>query len=238
MALGVTQVLTAQGNGVATVNMAVSSTAAGSLLIIGGASWNRTFGAGNATDNQGNTYAFDQGGASANIEVGIFSKANATAAVTQVSVTGTGSVDDISIAFYEITGAATSSPKDVSTSNTGTSATHSSGTTGTTSQANEIVILLDGHEGSTATPTAGVGYTALTAAMFKSSASDIPIATTYKIVSATGTQTGSFSWDNAAYACLIATYKEAGGGGGGGSVKRLIGGNLINRSILRGRLAA
>lgn len=208
-------VTTSQGNNVATLNVPVTTTLAGSLLVVHAYAWGRTFGAGHVTDNQGNVYTLDQTGSSGNIGGGAYYCANAIGGVTQVSATATGSVDDISLAFYEITGADLTSPADVSIAGSGTSATHASGTTGTTSQANEIVIISSSHEGSTATPTAGSGYTTLTAAMFKSSASDIPIATTYKFVTATGTQAGTISWANSPFACILTSYKEAGGGGGG-----------------------
>lgn len=79
------------------------------------------------------------------IGVAIYYKANAASESGTVTVTATGGAGgSITAQLLEVTGIKATSPEDVSTSNSGTSVTPSSGTTGTTSQAIEFVVAILG----------------------------------------------------------------------------------------------
>lgn len=207
----------AQGNGVVSIALAfTSNVTAGSLLVVGGSNWGRTFGTSSCSDSRGQTYTRDVTGSNGSPTIGVYSTPNAAAGATTVTLTATGTTDDISIAIHEYSGMATSSPADQARTGTGTGTTHSSGATGTTTQANELVFAVGTHNGSNVAVSAGSGYLLRQS---QTSAVDMPIATEDKTVTATGTQTATFTWDNAAYVVGIVTYKEAGGGGGGGGFK-------------------
>jgi hypothetical protein len=221
MAIAFVQSRSLQANASVSVALAyTSNVTAGSLLVIGGSNFGRTFDAGSCTDSRSQTYTRDVTEAVdtgfGNIVVGVYSTPNAAAGATTVTLTATGTTDDITIAIHEYSGMATSSPADQSSATgTGTSATHASGTTGTTTQADELVFLVDTHFGNAATVTAGSGYSLRES---QTAVSDMPIATEDKIVASTGTQSGSFTWDNALYDCAIVTYKGASAAVGGGWV--------------------
>jgi hypothetical protein len=101
---------------------------------------------------------------------------------------------------------------DKSIDGTGSAATHASGNTATTTQANELVIVFDSHSAvDTATNAAASGYTKLVNASDEST-TNMPAFVGYKSVSSTGAQSASVTWENGEYVCSVLTFKESGGG--------------------------
>lgn len=111
----------------------------------------------------------------------------------------------LSITAYEVSGLSTSNPLDLVHTGNGTSTTPASGSTGTTSQANELLV------GQTATSanetlTAGSGYSNLST----QSSTNLSSAGETQIVSSTGTYAATFSQSGShSWACAIVTYKAA-----------------------------
>lgn len=148
--------------------------------------------------------------------------ANATGGATTVTVDyGTGFY--IRSTISEFSGITTTSPLDVQTSNSGTSSTPSSGTTGTTAQADELVLITLAVDTGPIVGGLGIdaasGYTNMDVWQ-QDTADTFDYAGTshdYKIVAATGTQSGSWGTLVGSYAWRgkIATFKAAAGGGGG-----------------------
>lgn len=191
-----------------------SNVTAGSLLVL-----NLT--AGNAdilstvADNNSNTWI--EAVNTDNSETGerqtwLYYVANANSGSTQVTVTYDASdFPDTAYIAREYSGIATSSPLDqTSTANDGASyvQTHSAGTTGTTTQATELVILGGGTSGDTSpTLVAGSGY----GNGLEQKGFDLY---TYafmsdKTVTSTGTQTGNFTSTTFVRGQgFIATFKE------------------------------
>lgn len=142
---------------------------------------------------------------------------NATGGATTVTVDyGTGFYVEGSV--VEFSGMVTTSALDVQTSNSNAgSTTPTSGTTGTTSQANELVLVCV--QVSTSSTNVGLdvpattGYTNLH--VEQDSGSTIGHSSDYKIVSATGTQSAAWGTLSAseAWSAKIATFKEASAGG-------------------------
>ena len=187
-----------------------SNVTAGSLLVVAGSSWGLGWGVSGCSDTQTNTYTRDEEQAASVAQLGIYSAPNAAGGACTVTLNPDGTTEDISIAIHEYSGMATASAKDQNASATGTSGTHSCGTTGTTTQADELVFIASTHAGATG----AVSASGFTVREQQTSNADMPLATADKRVTATGTQTGSFTWVNANYAAAIVTYKEAAAAGG------------------------
>lgn len=133
------------------------------------------------------------------------------------------------LSVTEVSGAATSSPLDKTATDTDPdgSTSHATAATGTTAQANEILIGF----GSSAAPTAyttdtGAGWTELS--NISTDADTEGLITGYRIVSAVGTFTYTYTTDTAEENVLgISTWKEASGNRqrciGCGTDKKVIG---------------
>ena len=138
---------------------------------------------------------------------------NAVSGSTTVTVTfGAGEFEDSIVFLMELSGVVTTSALDqyVATSDGSFLNTHSSGTTGTTSQANEIAITFVGSSSGGTDPlfTVPSGYTGLT----QGTAFDVYTwgAIAYKLLTATGTQTSSFGSTSYVYGqTILATFKQA-----------------------------
>jgi hypothetical protein len=160
-----------------------------------------------------NTYTTDKTirNTTGNVIVGIGSAPNITNVATTVQASSTSSTAT-TIAIYELSSVVTSSPADQFATNTGNGTSHTTGTTPTTTQANEIAFACDTHAGSTtSTPTVSSPWTM---GEDQTSAVNMPLATAYQIVSSTQTFSATFTWQNAQWAALVQTYKDATPGGG------------------------
>ncbi|MBN9522501.1 hypothetical protein J0H58_28930 [bacterium] len=165
------------------------------------------------TDNKGNTYspAVTSGGAGAFSRqcVKFYCANTAGGGSHQITVTPSGSLANGSLGFVadEWSGLAPSGPLDKTATGTNTSTAVSTGSTGTLSQADELVTCGVGTAGTSVTYTPGVGWTqtAATTGLFNQ----------YKVVAGTAAVSGdataspSITWNAA-----LATYKIAAGGGG------------------------
>lgn len=105
---------------------------------------------------------------------------------------------------------ATTSVLDKSAGNIGSSTTPSSGTTATRTQADEILVAncFTGDNTNGTAPTAGTGFTIPTNGSNGSFNNEVS-AIEYQIVSATGTDAGTFTIANDSWGCIIGTYKVA-----------------------------
>ncbi len=119
--------VSSNGNSVTLTNPVTT----GDLILVGITTWNQTSTAASVHDSKGNTYTrvLDAVNATTSDHVAIFYAANVTGGSSfTVSSTLTG----ITISVHEYSGVATSSPLDLSASQTGTSATPTSGNVTTT----------------------------------------------------------------------------------------------------------
>lgn len=152
--------------------------------------------------------------------VGIWSKYNSAGG----SESGTTTIGTIGGSYaaggvVQFSGLLTAAAADLSTSGSATGATSgNTGTTGTTSQADELILVVGhaedavGATSSFSSP-ASSGFTSLWTT--SSNAAHIAWDASYKIVAATGTQTGSYTWvTSSAFSGAIVTLKASGGGGG------------------------
>lgn len=168
------------------------------------------FGATPITDNKGNTYTQIGGNVSAFGVTGtLWYKESGTGGASHTFTATAVSSDVIAIIVVELTGGVASGILDQSvTGNDDAASPFTSGTTGTTAQANECVLAFTYDNRSSATAiTWGGGYTSL---VDQSNTSGITSGAAYLITSATGTQQSTFT--NAAVTeavTWIATFKEA-----------------------------
>lgn len=199
---------TTQGNGGSPSLAFSSNVTANNLLIACAATFNgviSTFTNTNGTMTSRAEYA------ATSVHTRIGYATASTSAASTVSYTTTG---DWRISIAELSGinTTTASGFDVAVDGSGTAATHNSGSTATTTQANETVVVWDSHGTTdTATNAAAAGYTPLTGASDEST-TNMPAFMAYKNVTATGAQSASVTWENGVYACSVITFKESAGG--------------------------
>lgn len=113
------------------------------------------------------------------------------------------------VVAQEFSGVATSSSKDVHSSATGASTTPDSGTTGTTAQANELVVGAVCYGGLITTTSLGSGYTNLG----KIDIANAGTGQESKVVSSVGTQSATFGLAaSRSWIAGVVTFKEASGG--------------------------
>ena len=148
---------------------------------------------------------------SGNVRTLVFSAPVATALTTssKITVTFGTSTTDKAVSVCYVSGLASASYQDKSATATGSSASPSSGATGTTTQASELLIGAIGGSLGFQSFTAGSGFTALTVATVGTN--NIQIDPEYEIVSATNTYsaTGTYSYGTPAWAAAIVTYKAS-----------------------------
>lgn len=117
------------------------STTVGNLIVVFVQSYNGTPGTGSVTDNKSNTYTRNYSTASGLLTISVYSAPITTGGASHVITLGSG-VDIANLDVVEVSGAAASSYFDKSVSNAATSTgPYTSGSTGTLSQADEIVIV-------------------------------------------------------------------------------------------------
>lgn len=148
----------------------------------------------------------------------------------ETSFTFTETGTDLDIALSEFTNIAASSPVDVTASTTTANGTScGTGTTAATSMDDEMAIALVAWNGSVTSPSCATGFTLGSKAI---NAGPIRTALAYKVLSATGTQTGTWSWTTSRTSCsAIITLK-----GLSGAVGPLGPGKLVGGGILQARL--
>lgn len=175
-----------------------------------------------ASDNKSNTYTHNfnpvtSGGAGPEFLSSDYMKAPAVGTGHTFTMTSGSASDIISLTVLVFSGVDQTVPADQHNENAYTSTTTpTSNATPNTTQANEVVIGCVTNDGASAdTFVAGAGFTLPAAAKQDANTSIVQIASEYKIVSATGAYTSSFSTapNNEAGAILVATFKEAAAGG-------------------------
>jgi RHS repeat-associated protein len=199
-----------------TVNFA--PTTSGDLLLAvwsGENFWNTPF----AAPTTPTGWTLDKSISNANAGIYVYEKANASS-IYSLSFSGE-AVDAESVYFLELAGASSTS-KDVSTTNSGTSTTPTTGTTATTSQANELALAAinmvrhatsSGSIAAFTSPTNGFTLDQQVDSEYANAPaySGVRLAGLYKTLSATGTQStgvtdsASHPWQGA-----IVTYKLSG----------------------------
>jgi hypothetical protein len=204
MALGVTQIASNTGSAVTSVAVTVSSTAAGSLIVVGVGWQNGSTSITSVTDNQSNTYvSADAAVVNGNAGAQIWYCENATGGVTSVTVTWSASAGRGQPTVYEISGAATANAKDQTSSGTG-SGTALAVASFTPTVANSIAIAV-GYLPTNTTWTAGTDYTL--GSTQNRMGTERRIMTSASAQTAPLTSSASNTW---AYAA--ATFKEAASG--------------------------
>lgn len=148
-------------------------------------------------------------GPSSNCRLSEWRAYNVAAGSTTVTITPPGTGSDAQIVISEWSGLTTTDPLDVETGATTASGTsHATGSTGTTTQNNELVMVAITHTGSTTTLTQDGTMTLLHEE--ENGSAGMPINTAYKSITSTGTQ--SHTWSSGANRvglCGIFTLKEA-----------------------------
>lgn len=191
----------------ATASCTLNGVGAGNAIILLALSFTTGY---SVTDTNGTPVEdVSKSGGIASYRVSIWSVLNANAG-THTFDLASGSTNS-AIHAWEISGLATSSAFDKSSTDTGSGGTASSGSTATTSQADELIIGCV-HAANT-TFSAGSGYSdfqeSTESTFFQSFASEA------KIVAATSTYQADFPYAGSPnWSAAVATYKIAGGGGG------------------------
>lgn len=165
------------------------------------------------TDSAGNTYNIDQGGSTTGRRMYIASCHNANALASGQTITATTDAATSSqrtVSAFTVSGLATSSTLDKVNNNSGTSATWTSGATGTLSQADELAVGACWHQSANAhTPDSGWSEA------FDISSGLRRHVVQYQVTSATTSLTAGATnspSSSGSYAAAIATYKGSGGG--------------------------
>lgn len=212
------QAITATAIGASSVTTASITTTTGNLFVVNGGTYSSTsFAATPVTDNKSNGYT--QGPADSTdggSRCGQYYKTNGSGGSGHTFTVSLASAGDCGVTALEFSNEDTSSPFDQSAGGgeiTDTT-THTSNTTGTTTQANEILVFgFCTGDNAGASLTGSSGWTVPTNGYADSGGVDIGGG--YQIVSATGTYTAScISATLCRSAMVIGTYKEATGGGG------------------------
>lgn len=172
------------------------------------------------TDSKGNTYvaadAFRVGAVTYRMFYCVLVGAGASHTITATwSTAAAGRATLVGQYFNGFVGTPT---LDQVTGTTGTSTTMNPGTTGTTIDANELVVVGGAHASTTSAFTAGAGMSNLGTV----SVANAQIGQVSKIVSSTGAQSGTMTIAaSRAWAGSIATFRDNTGGGGGPTVAQL-----------------
>lgn len=218
MSATLVQAVKATGNG----NLATSATTftAGNLLTITvGCDTGSGLTVSDTTHSVSATLAINAGTTNAQC-VWVFFIPNITGGSTVITTANMGgSAAGGVLIVQEWSGLTTASPKDQTATGTGSSATHTSGTTGTTTQATELVFGADTVNGSgTSGPSAiSNSFTLLraTAANYEDNQNTFwAVSTARKDLTSTGTTSTAWTWTNGGYTNALVTFKEATGGGG------------------------
>ncbi len=185
----------------------------GNTIIVTVWTWNDNLSGDTVSDNYGNTYTRDV--SSWNTSAGAFGTAIFHATVVATGATFTLSTSNGAHVITGIEMAGLASPAlDTTASNFGSTASGTTGSTGTLAQADEIAIVVATQEFIDGTESIGIptGFT-LIQRETDNNGSQAGVSS-YQIVSATTALNPSFTLDGAsAWSACIATYKGASGGG-------------------------
>lgn len=227
--MAITRVQTVAGlaNGAGSGTATLSGVVAGNTIVVSVTCWQGTNGS-SATPTgitTGGTGTFTKDVEAASIQIGgngwehvrtsIWRASNVSAGTHLVTVSwngGTGTYGQFTVTEYS--GLATSTPLDQSATGTGTGTSPSVGPSGTTTQANELVVAMFGAS-SFGTTNIGIdaatpGYTNI--GIDQDSATVCAYASEFKTVAATGTQScswGTVAGNTVSWSMALATYKEA-----------------------------
>jgi hypothetical protein len=212
MAYSIVQTKTGDSGGyVTSTNLSFdSSTTTGNTILVAVAYNSDQLGTPDVTDNKGNTYTKLAGGAGAGDTSGeLWCAYNVTGGAShQITIELSANWHDVAIVMREYSGLTTANPFDVKAEGTTASGTsHTSDTTASTSQANELVVGVIAINANS-TYTAGGGYGNLS----YQDGSDLyeSVAMEDKRVTATGTQQATItSSATASGYFIVATFKEA-----------------------------
>lgn len=150
------------------------------------------------------------------MKVGVFYKQNAASGSHTATLSmGTGSYSEGII--VEFSGASTTAALGVHTNNKGGTATSgNTGTTGTSTVADAVAVAViavdNGVNTSSLSTPAATGYTSI--AVEPNDSFHVPGEASYKILSATGTQSGSWTWTNSSGFCAAVVVFQADPSGG------------------------
>lgn len=185
------------------------------------------------TDNKGNTYTkvpITQGTSSVLInssstQMWYAVTTSAGASHTVTVAWNTAATGRVTVSAQYFTGFTSTPTLDKYTAATSTSnnTTANPGTTGTTTQAAEIVVVGAGHAGTASAFSAGAGMSNIN----QVSQANASVGQASKIVAAIGTQTGTLTIAaSRAWGAIIATFMDGAGGGGGstGQIKAYVSG--------------
>lgn len=214
MALGATSRGSAQGSNVLSVTSPTFTSTSANLLVANGVSDGHSAEATTPfSDSKSNTWAVGVALAVTSSVVSFVQRyaKNITGGASHTVTYTLDATGFPSIAVVEISGADTTSPFDQPASNKATSTNpHTSGTTATTGQADEICVAGMTHSGGASeTFASNNGYTVQTS---QTNTANMPIVLSTKIVSATGTQAESYNLtanNSVQYAAGVGTYKAA-----------------------------
>lgn len=165
------------------------------------------------TDNQGVGNVYTQVGAkgTATYMCVVFCcpSIGATSGTFTVTVTLNSSINAMDVGAEEFT--ALTLPVDVTQSATGTSTAPATGTTAATAQADEVAVAVFTDNGNNETQTQPSGYSTILSD--PNGTTQMNGAGVFKVLSATGTQSATWTASNAGWAATIACLKGAAGGG-------------------------
>lgn len=224
MALSVRQILVSSRTSATSITRTYASAVlSGSLLVAHGAVFN-SGGSGEPTISDtvnGSWTGYSTTGyfvsGDADSEIYLWSKPNSGAGTPGVTMNPPGTASDNDLTLFEITGAATSTPRDVSVTATGAISTgvgSSAVATGTLAQANEILVSSVSHtvDDRTLTTDTADGFTQ--ADENESNSSGQTYHVQYKIVAATTSVTANVSWNSGVafgtWFAGVASFKESG----------------------------
>lgn len=201
-------------NGTATTSLVLTvggTTTAGNTVIVGVIhhAFNATV---SAVDSQGNTYQVDEhmwDTVSAGVTIlSSHTTAALTSGVDTITVNFTGSVNNTIMYAYEFSGLKASAYFDVGSTNHASGNSPTSGTA-TTTQADDLLFSIIGWNNSSASVSAGSGYTKLDESDNYRSSTD-SVLTEYQLVEATGTYAGTATLTGSpSYQAAFASYKAA-----------------------------
>jgi hypothetical protein len=151
-------------------------------------------------------------------ELWCWSFPNSAAGTPAVTMNPPGGTSDNDLTIFEVTGAATSSPRDISVTNTGTSSVNpvtTSVVTGTLAQADEIIFSSSSHTHNDRTITEDTGDSFTLADENESNSSGQTFQVQYKIVAATTTLTvnstlGNTGTESVSWFAGAMSFKESG----------------------------
>lgn len=241
MALAVPQILASSRNSATSLTRTFAgAVGAGSLLVANGAVFN-SGGTGEPTisDTVNGTWTASaasgySASGDADSEIYLWSFSNSAAGTPAVTMNPPGTSSDNDLTLMEIAGAATSSPRDKSVTNTGTIDANGQPqvTTGTLAQAAEILVSSFSHAGPDRTLTADADSFTQADENENNSAGQafllqykIVAATTSVVVNGTISGAGAFTWFMG-----VASYMEAVAGGAAFAKPALLHNRAVNRA--------